>query len=151
LDQATRRSDNGVSRRLAEVIMLQLVSFVQSQLWKDSAPSAGVLHDEFVLRAMTAFFSQPSHGWTVEALAREAGLSRAAFSERFRKAFEDTPLNTINRLRLQMAADMLKRSNASLADIAQEIGFGSAPAFLRAFTRQFGVRPGQWRSDSHSA
>ena len=151
LDQATAGPDSGVSRRLAEVIMLQLVAFVRSQLWQNSLPANGVLHDEFVLRAMSAFFARPADAWTVETLAVVAGLSRAAFFERFRKAFNDTPLRTINRLRLQMAADMLGQSNALLSDIAQEVGFGSAPALVRAFARQFGKTPGQWRAQSRNA
>jgi len=146
LDKGSSGNDSEVSRRLAEVIMLQLVSFARSRLWHGSHPSEGILHDEFLLRAMAAFFAKPGASWTVEGLAKAAGLSRAAFSARFRKAFEDTPLKTINRLRLQLASDMLRRSSASLTDIAGEIGFGSAPALVRAFSRHFGQTPGQWRT-----
>ena len=151
LDQERDDGDSEVSRRLSEVIMLQIVNFARSRLWQGSLPNKNILHDEFLLRAMTAFFGKPGASWTVETLARAAGLSRAAFSERFRKAFGDTPLKTINRLRLQLASDMLRHSNASLTDIAGEIGFGSAPALVRAFSRHFGKTPGQWRIQSRKS
>jgi AraC-like DNA-binding protein len=145
LDRMSGMAIEGVARRLTEVIMLQLIAWSRSSLWRNQSPKPEVLHDEFLLRAMTAFFGDPGQNWTVEALATAAGLSRTAFSERFRKAFADTPLKAINRLRLQLAADILKRSNASLARIADEVGFGSAPALVRAFTREYGKTPGQWR------
>lgn len=145
IDQESGMPDPGVSRRLAEVIMLQLVAFARSRLWHGPMPTRGVLHDEFLLRAMTAFFADPGAPWTVASLARAAGLSRAAFAERFRKAFDEPALRTINRMRLQQAAEMLLRSNAALGEIAGEVGFGSAAAFVRAFARHFGKTPGQWR------
>jgi AraC-like DNA-binding protein len=83
-------------------------------------------------------------------LAQAAGLSRAAFFERFTRAFGEPPLRTINRLRLQQASEMLLGTSASLSDIAAQIGFGSAAAFLRAFKRQFDKTPGEWRCDARA-
>lgn len=145
LDRKGPHSDQGTQRRLAEVIMLQIISFARSNLWAGSAPTNGVLHDEFLLRAMTAFFTNPAENWTVARLATSAGLSRAAFSERFTRAFGEPPLRTVNRLRLRYGAEMLLQSSASLHDIALEVGFGSSAAFLRAFKREIGMTPGEWR------
>ena len=145
LERTAHRPEPGTLRRLAEVIMLQLVGFARSRLLAGTVPTIGLQHDEFLLRAMTAFFAEPGKVWTVASLAQAAGLSRAAFSERFSKAFGEPPLRTINRLRLHQGAEMLGSSNASLSDIAQEIGFGSAAAFLRAFKKQFEMTPGDWR------
>jgi AraC-like DNA-binding protein len=151
LDRSGSQGDEGVRRRLAEVIMLQIIGYARSRLWAGAAPANGVLHDEFLLRAMTAFFADPAANWTVASLAQAAGLSRAAFSERFSKAFGEPPLRTVNRLRLHQGAEMLCRSNASLHDIAIEIGFGSSAAFLRAFKRQFEMTPGGWREQHRPA
>lgn len=148
LEQRQGSGDLSILRRLGEVIMLQLIAFARSRLWHGPLPAEKVRYDEFLLRAMTAFFAAPQQNWTVADLAKAAGLSRAAFSERFSRAFGEPPLKTLNRLRLQQAADMLVRSNASLGDIAIEVGFGSAAAFLRAFKRQFGMTPGGWRMRS---
>lgn len=145
MDKNGAHSDEGTQRRLAEVIMLQIIGYARSRLWAGAAPTRGVLHDEFLLRAMTAFFAEPSANWTVVGLAQAAGLSRAAFSERFSRAFGEPPLRTVNRLRLRHGAEMLVRSNASLCDIATEVGFGSSAAFLRAFKKEFGATPGDWR------
>lgn len=150
LDRAGPYADKGTQRRLAEVMMLQMIGYARSKLWAGSPPTNGVLHDEFLLRAMTAFFADPGANWTVASLARAAGLSRAAFSERFSQAFGEPPLRAVNHLRLRHGAEMLVRSNASLHDIALEVGFGSSAAFLRAFKRQFAMTPGAWRKQHRS-
>lgn len=147
IERASGEEESGVTRRLAEVIMLQLVAYARSRLLHGITQTNGFAHDEYILRAMTAFFVNPGKQWTVHSLAEAAGLSRAAFSERFTRAFGEPPLRTINRLRLQQASEMLLGTNASLSDIATQIGFGSAAAFLRAFKRQFDKTPGEWRGE----
>jgi transcriptional regulator GlxA family with amidase domain len=98
-----------------------------------------------LLRALSAFFATPNADWTVAALAEVAGISRTALVERFRKAFDDTPLRVITRIRLELAAEMLLQSRAPLAEIAASGGFGSSAAFLRAFRRQYHLTPNAWR------
>ena len=147
LERASGDVETGVTRRLAEIIMLQLVAYARSRLLRGIPQTSEFAHDEYILRAMTAFFVNPGENWTVQSLAEAAGLSRPAFSERFTRAFGEPPLRTINRLRLQQASEMLLHTSASLGDIATQIGFGSAAAFLRAFKRQFDKTPGEWRSD----
>lgn len=144
-NQLARRPEPGISRRLAEVIMLELVAFARAQAMPVQA-LGGALHDEYLLRALSAFFAAPGAQWTVIALAEAAGLSRTAFTERFHKAFGEPPLRMINRLRLQLGAEMLLNSRAPLGEIATEIGFGSPAAFVRAFKRLYDRTPGEWRS-----
>jgi len=148
IERASGEEESGVTRRLAEIIMLQLVAYVRSRLLHGITQTGGFAHDEYILRAMTAFFANPGDQWTIESLAKAAGLSRAAFSERFSRAFGEPPLRTINRMRMQQASEMLLQSNASLNDIATQVGFGSAAAFLRAFKRQFDKTPGEWRGQA---
>jgi AraC-like DNA-binding protein len=150
IERASGEADAGVTRRLAEIILLQLVAYARSRLLHGITKTNDFSHDEYILRAMTAFFVNPGEQWTVHSLATAAGLSRAAFSERFTRAFGEPPLKTINRLRLQQASEMLIGTNASLSDIASQIGFGSAAAFLRAFKRQFDKTPGEWRGDARA-
>lgn len=150
IERSSGNEESGVTRRLAEIQMLQLVAYARSRLLHGIARTDDFAHDEYILRAMTAFFVNPGGQWTVHSLAEAAGLSRAAFSERFTRAFGEPPLRTINRLRLQQASEMLLNTSASLSDIATQIGFGSAAAFLRAFKRQFDKTPGEWRYSGRS-
>lgn len=148
IERNTRRArpEPGTTRRLAEVIMLELVDFARTRALPAAALGPAVRHDEYLLRALSAFFAQPAAPWTVEMLARSAGISRAALAERFRIAFAEPPMRVINRFRLQQGAEMLMQSRAPLSEIAAAIGFGSAPAFVRAFRREYLKSPGEWRA-----
>lgn len=147
IERNTRRArpEPGITRRLAEVIMLELVGYARAQALPAEALGAAVRHDEYLLRALSAFFAQPAAPWTVSTLAEAAGISRAAFAERFRAAFTEPPMRMITRFRLQQGAEMLTQSRAPLGEIAAAIGFGSAPAFVRAFRREYMQSPGDWR------
>ncbi|CAM4189099.1 HTH araC/xylS-type domain-containing protein [Novosphingobium lubricantis] len=151
LVSANDETGGAAVRKLAEVIMFQIVAFSRSRLLPSLVRNDRWNHDEFLLRALTAFFAQPGRAWTVQMLAEAAGLSRSAFTRRFEAGFGETPMAMLNRLRLHQASEMLKYSKASLHEIAAQIGFGSAPALVRSFKRQFGVSPGRWRQQEGQA
>ena len=46
---------------------------------------------------------------------------------------------------MQLAAEQLRGRRWSVAQIAFEVGYESEAAFSRAFKRQFGTSPGNWR------
>ena len=47
--------------------------------------------------------------------------------------------------RMQIAGQKLRHSNASLAEVAEAIGYDSEAAFSRAFKKAFGEAPATWR------
>jgi AraC-like DNA-binding protein len=47
--------------------------------------------------------------------------------------------------RMQIAAEKLRNSNASLAQVAAVVGYESEAAFSRAFKKAFGTAPAAWR------
>jgi AraC-like DNA-binding protein len=81
----------------------------------------------------------------VEDLAAEAGASRTVLGERFNRLLGAPPIEYLARLRMQMAAERLRATRQSLAQIADTVGYESEAAFSRAFRRIVGVSPGAWR------
>jgi transcriptional regulator GlxA family with amidase domain len=77
----------------------------------------------------------------VEELAREAGLSRSAFSERFRQKLGVPPMQYLIDWRIALAKAMLQRDAPSLESIAVAVGYQSASAFSTAFRREVGRPP----------
>jgi AraC-like DNA-binding protein len=98
-----------------------------------------------IARALAALRAEPARPWTVEALARAAGLSRAAFARRFLAELGIPPLRYLAEVRMQIASRLLVDSNDSLAGIAAQIGYESEFAFSRAFRRHQGEAPGVFR------
>lgn len=81
---------------------------------------------------------------SVESLAARAGLSSRQFSRRFRDAIGAPPASHIKALRLDAARALLGQS-ATVERTAEAAGFASADGFRRAFERQFGVAPREYR------
>ena len=78
-------------------------------------------------------------------MAREVGLSRSAFAERFAQLVGQPPMQYLAQWRMQLAAGLLSRGNASVAAAALEVGYDSEAAFSRAFKKLVGTSPGAWR------
>ncbi len=82
--------------------------------------------------------------WTLDRAASRAGLSRRRFSELYRAHAGDTFVNTLTRLRLNHAAQLLRAGANSIAGVAFSCGYGDLSHFYRVFRRRFGRPPGQW-------
>ena len=47
--------------------------------------------------------------------------------------------------RMLLAANLLRHSNTPLARVAEDVGYQTDTAFIRAFRREFGAPPATWR------
>ena len=81
----------------------------------------------------------------IEQVARAAGLSGSRLHALFRQELGASPGQTIAARRLTEAARLLERGERSLADIAVSVGYGDQSAFTRAFRRQVGTTPADFR------
>jgi AraC-like DNA-binding protein len=84
-------------------------------------------------------------GWSVDDLGREVGLSRSALADRFIRLIGVPPMHYLASWRMQVASQKLRNTNASLAQVAEAVGYDSEAAFSRAFKKAFGVAPATWR------
>jgi AraC-like DNA-binding protein len=85
-------------------------------------------------------------GW----LAGRAGLSRTRLAERFRHFLGVSPMAYLAQWRLKLGAEMLESGDHSVAEVAAAVGYGSEAAFNRAFKREFGCPPAQFRRERNS-
>ncbi|WUH95182.1 AraC family transcriptional regulator [Streptomyces sp. NBC_00433] len=106
---------------------------------------AAALNDPPVTAALRAMHRAPADPWTVERLAREAGLSRAAFARRFAALTGRPPLSYLTWWRMTLAARLLATSALPLSSVAARVGYTSEFAFAHAFKRWCGLAPGRYR------
>jgi AraC-like DNA-binding protein len=104
------------------------------------------LADPILAPALEAFHARPSKRWTVEALATEAGVSRALFAKRFTKVMGRPPLAYLTERRMDEAEALLSDTDSSVAQIAKCIGYADAFGFSAAFKRHRGVSPSVFRA-----
>ncbi|MEV5612110.1 AraC family transcriptional regulator [Streptomyces sp. NPDC052225] len=98
--------------------------------------------------ALRAMHADPAHPWTVAELAALGGLSRAAFARRFAAAVGMPPLAYLTWWRMTTAGRQLREEDVPLRVVAERAGYASEFAFAKAFKREFGVAPGQYRRAS---
>ncbi|MEO1041037.1 MAG: AraC family transcriptional regulator [Pseudomonadota bacterium] len=147
-EQSDRRTGGKlVTSRLAETMFIDAVH--QHLLHLDPASTSGwlvALRDRNISLALEALHSSPMHPWTVELLAKEARLSRSAFTERFQELIGRPPIQYLQSWRMQLAADQLAQTDKAIKCIAEDCGYAAETSFHRAFKHQTGYTPGAWRA-----
>jgi AraC-like DNA-binding protein len=133
--------------RLAELLFLEAVKHYVANLPPGHSGWLSGLRDPHISRALTLIHSRYAEDWTTDALAREAGLSRSAFADRFTSLIGDPPMRYLSRRRMNAAANLLREGKHNNANIAYAIGFNSEAAFNRAFKKEFGTPPASWRRE----
>lgn len=98
-----------------------------------------------LIQSINAFLRAPEQAWTLADLAKAAGMSRTRFAEEFKLVTGQTPARIISRLRLTAVARRMATMALSVDVAAEEAGYSSAAAFVRAFQREFGETPARWR------
>jgi AraC-like DNA-binding protein len=132
--------------RLFEVVLV----FVLRALLGSGEVAQGLLAglaDPRLARAMVAMHERPERAWTLDALARTAGLSRSQFAHVFAATVGTTPLDYLARHRIAVARQLL-RAGRPVGRVAEDVGYGSAAAFSRAFTAHCGESPRAWRASA---
>lgn len=104
--------------------------------------------DPVVGPVLDLLHTRPAQRWTVAALAERAGVSRATLARRFADVVGSLPQRYLSDLRLDLAADLLRRSDRTLASIAAEVGFSDAFALSAAYRRRRGRPPSADRGSS---
>ncbi|MFM1850600.1 MAG: Bifunctional transcriptional activator/DNA repair enzyme AdaA [Verrucomicrobiota bacterium] len=87
-----------------------------------------------------------AHPWTLDELARTAGLSREALRRHCLRECGRSPLREVTRLRLQRAAGLLRHTPDKIAAVAARVGFTDPFAFSTAFKRAHGAPPADYRA-----
>lgn len=142
--KAARPGAAAVVNRLVGVLFIQMV---RTHLEQSRTPPTllSAIADRRIGAALQVMHQKPQHPWTLEALARSAGMSRSAFAARFREFAGQTPMQYLTFWRMQVARKLLGETRLATAAIAERSGYESEAAFSKAFKKVIGVGPGAYR------
>jgi AraC-like DNA-binding protein len=136
--------------RLADIVFIEAVRsyFASPAAERDGLVAA--LGDPRIGAALTAIHRRPEAAWDLSSLAKSAGMSRTAFSLRFRTLLGEPPLQYVTARRMEKAQAMLRDGTATIAQIAESVGYDSEVGFHRAFKRHTKIAPAAFRRRARS-
>ena len=145
-----RPGNAAIVEKLTEILFIHVV-----RVWQQSTQTETgfmtALSDQALDRSLTALHNKISHKWSLAELAKEAGLSRTIFAERFRSLMGITPMQYLTDWRMQCAKRLLIDSREPVELIAESVGYESPAAFSRAFKKIIGLGPGGFRKRQASS
>jgi AraC-like DNA-binding protein len=131
--------------KMAEALFIETLRRYMELLPPEQKGWLAGARDPVVGAALALLHRKPCHPWSVAELAAEAGTSRSVLTERFAQFLDESPLAYLARWRMQLAARQLQTTRTTVMQVASDAGYESEAAFNRAFKREFGVPPAQYR------
>src|SRR5271154_102092 len=137
------------------IVVRSLISALFVYFMRNWAETAEMHDDWFsavraphTARALARMHDAPEKPWTLENLAIEAGLSRAAFARQFSSMVGEPPHKYLTRWRMGIASQLLVNTGLRVSEIAARVGYESEFSFSRAFKRMRGTSPMSYRSSA---
>lgn len=125
--------------RLGELLVLMILRHVAQNDTVGPGLFAGLAHPA-LRRSLTAIHNEPARNWKIADLAAIAGMSRSRFMAVFHATVGTPPGAYLTNWRLSIARRVLSQGHR-IKSVAAMVGFGSAEALSRAYSRKFGHSP----------
>ncbi len=129
-----------VAARLAEILVVEAV---RAHVAAGAAEGIGwisALADPRMAKALSLMHGDVARRWTAPMLAREVGMSRSTFTERFSRRVGRPPMEYLTLWRMVLARRKLA-AGSTVARVAEEVGYSSQSAFAQAYKRATGRTP----------
>lgn len=110
---------------------------------------AGLRHPK-LHQAIALIHKQYAERWTLEALARACGMSRASFAKQFHDVLGQPPMEYLNNWRVRRAKTLITEGTLPISAVAYRVGFATELAFRRNVQRVTGKTPREIRSQAHT-
>jgi len=129
-------------------LYLFLDSFVRSSA-SVQISKGNSLRDFYIKEAFSFIEQNFQNDISVEDIAACCGLNRSYFGKIFHENMGKSPQEFLISYRMTKAAELLRLTNLSIADIGNAVGYPNQLHFSRAFKKVYGISPRQWRYENH--
>ena len=135
-----------VVNKLTEVVLVELIRINFGR--GDKSRFIRALSDKQISRALQHLHNNPNIAWTLEKMAGDVGMSRAAFAKRFKDLVGQPMFEYLTMLRIQRAKELLKETKLPLYEVASRVGYDSDLAFTKTFKKHTGTTPTRFRKQA---
>ena len=146
-----RPAQTALLSKMAEALFIEALRRYMEQLPPEQTGWLAAARDPLVGAALALIHSRAADAWTIATLAAAAGASSSVLKERFAHFLGEPPMSYLQRWRLQLAARLLQTTRKTVMQLALDVGYESEAAFNRAFKREFGLPPAQYRKQLSTA
>jgi len=121
----------------------------QRQVQAGPAPVEVASEDDVFLREVLGYIEQEMSNpeLSVGELCQKFHASRTTFYKRLLLLTGKTPVELIRHIRLKRAAELLEKSQLTVAEVAYTVGFNNPKYFTQYFKEEFGCIPTAWRKE----
>lgn len=131
--------------RLYEMLFIHAVrSYAQGCEAGHGGWMAGVT-DRRLGKTIRAIHGDLRGDWTLEKLARHAGMSRSSFAARFKAVVGQTPLDYLTQWRIHRASALMRNGSRTISEASRAVGYASESAFTKVFKRHLGLTPREFQ------
>jgi AraC-like DNA-binding protein len=141
-----RPGQQAVLSRMTEVLFVEVLRSWLDSLRPGEGGWLGALRDPHIGKALQLLHKKPREPWTLSDLGRRVGLGRSAFAARFTELVGQPMLRYLIERRMEEAAMLLESSDDGIAEVADRVGYDTASAFSKLFTRHYGLSPSRYRA-----
>ena len=107
---------------------------------------SGKIRDFYIKEALSYIEQNFQNNITIEDIAAFCGLNRSYFGKIFHDTIGKSPQEFLISYRMTKAAELLKLTSLSVADIGNAVGYPNQLHFSRAFKNVYGTSPRSWRN-----
>ncbi|MEH6345774.1 MAG: helix-turn-helix domain-containing protein [Bermanella sp.] len=132
-----------IARRISEEFLL---GFNRSYTVANMGFDGQKYHQDNQILTAQQYLERHFHeSLSIQTIAQDIGMSPRNFSRRFKHATGDNPSEYLQRVRIEVAKELLRTTSLSVAEIAHKAGFSDASYFSRTFNRYAEMKPNQYR------
>jgi len=135
-----------VVNKLTEVVLVELIRINFGR--DDQSQFILALSDKRIAKALQRLHNELHITWTLEKMAEEVGMSRAAFAKRFKELVGQAMFEYLTALRVQRARELLQETKLPIYEISGQVGYESELAFTKTFKKHAGTTPTRYRKQA---
>lgn len=150
-------------RRKEEIMMMRMQNLIElvnqniridsktvaasaTETEEDDAEEEETTTDPLIAKAIDLIEKNIStQGYSVEQLSRDLCMERTGLYKKISLALDQSPSALIKSIRLHHAVDLIKNTNLSISDIAEQTGFSSASHLGKCIQTEYGCKASELR------